>query len=296
MKIMLLGANGQVGSEVCEAFADEKLFSLSALCSKELDLRDEKSLKSKFKENPPDIVINCAAYTDVEGCESNKNTALEVNGIVPGNLGKLCSFYNSFLIHLSTDYVFDGKKADLYSENDLCNPVNFYGQSKLIGEKNIQKTCKKFVILRVSWVFGKNGKNFLKTMIDLSEREEIHVISDQSSFPTSAKSIADILKKIVKIYSKDQSFDYGVYNYRNGPITTWYEFAKKIFLAAEKIGSIKNTPKIIPITSEDYISNVQRPFNSALSINKINTSLNLKETAWGQELEEVLGSMFKEYK
>ena len=133
-------------------------------------------------------------------------------------------------------------------------------------------------------------------MIDLSEREEIHVISDQSSFPTSAKSIADILKKIVKIYSKDQSFDYGVYNYRNGPITTWYEFAKKIFLAAEKIGSIKNTPKIIPITSEDYISNVQRPFNSALSINKINTSLNLKETAWGQELEEVLGSMFKEYK
>lgn len=253
MRILVTGSNGMLGSDLIDVLNINKNNEIIATDSTSLDITKESTIE-KIKKYMPDIVINAAAYTDVDGCESNQNLSYKVNSFGPKNLAIACNKINSKLIHISTDYVFNGEKDKPYIENDKTEPINIYGETKLKGEELIQNTFDDYFILRTSWLYGINGNNFVKTMLELSKsHNEISVVDDQRGSPTYTYDLAIAISELL------QSDHYGVYHLTNSGNCSWFEFAKNIFEIANVDVELK------PVSTDEFPRAAKRPTYSVLN-------------------------------
>ncbi len=259
-KIFLIGQDGMLGGELYERLVSSGKYEVTPTTVETLDICNKEAVIDKAKRIQPDYIINCAAFTNVDACETNFEVANAVNGVAVENIALAAKITNSALIQISTDYVFDGEldvdKA--YTEDMQTSPVSAYGRSKLLGEENAMK-AEKYYILRTAWLYGKGGKNFVKTMLRLAdEKDEINVVCDQNGTPTSTTTLCEIIEKIIELKP-----EYGVYHSTNEGFTTWYEFAKTIFEISGK------DVKVNPVNSDEYPTPTKRPKNSKLSKEKL---------------------------
>lgn len=289
MKVLITGANGQVGSELV-AIAHLKGISCLAYDSKQLDITDAVAVDAVIKSQRPDVVINAAAYTAVDRAESEKNDAFSVNSNGVENLARSCQSSDIPLLHISTDFVFDGEKDGVYKEDDQTNPLSVYGASKLAGEEALRKVWEKHIILRTSWVYSARGNNFVNTMLRLMhERDQLQVVNDQWGCPTSAKSIATTLLKIAQSVVKESFVNWGTYHFCSSERTNWYEFANRILTITRERKSLEVS--ITPISSEQWLSAAVRPKNSVLSNSKIERTFGIEVGSWHGELHSVISSL-----
>lgn len=280
MRIMLFGGSGQVGQEIQILCRQNNIECLSLNSS--VDITKKQILNDAFsKYQEIDFVVNCAAYTAVDRAEDEVDKSYAVNSIGVGNIAVFCRQKNIPMIHLSTDFVFSGSKNGAYTEDDIPEPLNVYGKSKYEGEKILQATWEKHIILRVSWVFGKYGNNFVKTISRLaSEREILNVVGDQRGCPTAAEDIARVIIELAKKI-KSRNEKWGVYHYVGSPTTTWFDFAVQIVdLLKEKNPKTVKTQKINKVTSDEYLTKAKRPKNSELLVKKINFDYGIKQHDW----------------
>lgn len=284
IKVLVTGAQGQVGTCLVSTLEKRDDVDVYALGHNELDITNKLSVQRTMQTIKPDVVINAAAYTAVDRAESDVEFAYKVNAQACEYLAKNSEKYNSLLLHISTDYVFDGRNDKPYSEMDRPNPVTVYGKTKLAGEKAIQSFCHRYVIIRTAWVFGLAGKNFVKTMIQLGQnREELNVVADQFGAPTYAGDISSCLINIMdQIQAGNKS--YGVYHFSGLPYTNWANFAEQIFLA---VGN--KSLKVIPIGSDQYPTVAIRPKNSRLDCRLLEKTFNIHASNWQEALK-----LFKE--
>ncbi|MFG6318485.1 MAG: dTDP-4-dehydrorhamnose reductase [Clostridia bacterium] len=284
-KVLLIGADGMLGGELRERL--EKIYDVTGTTLQTLDICDREAVLAKAKEVNPDFIINCAAYTNVDGCETNYDLANRVNGLALENIADATKSTNSTLIHISTDYVFDGKMdvEKAYTEDMEPAPVTAYGKTKLLGEENAKK-AEKYYILRTAWLYGLGGKNFVKTMLKLSETHDtLSVVCDQHGSPTCTTTLCEIIEAIM-----EKEPEYGVYHSTNEGFTTWYDFTRKIFELAGK------STKVNPVTSAEYKemnpASSDRPKNSQLSKEKLH-KIDVYPKAWEKALEEYLKEELK---
>lgn len=279
MNILITGANGQLATciKALEHFYNQYNFIYKS--ASELDITNTSDVFSFFKNNTIDYCINCAAYTAVDKAESNQKQAYNVNVIGAENLAKACNISNSKLIHISTDFVFNGSSNKPYNETDSTCPLNVYGATKLEGEQRIQNHFDAYFIIRTSWLYSEFGNNFLKTMLRLSKtRDEIGVVSDQFGSPTYAMDLANTILKIIK----ENNNAFGVFHYSNEGAISWYDFAKAIF----ELNKIKI--KINPITTEDFPTPAERPKYSVLDKAKIKKTFNVDVPIWKDSLKKAI--------
>ena len=292
MKIIICGSNGQVGKEFFD-ISKKSTHNFYYYNKQELNICKLIELQSIFNKIKPDVVINCIGYTAVDLAEKETVAANSVNADGPLNMAYACKSVGAFMIHLSTDYVFPGDAIDPYCEDDEIGPKSIYGISKLQGERNIKSTLSRHIILRTSWVFGLHGSNFVKTMIDLGrEKDSLNIIYDQWGAPTSARGIADCCIKICEKINEDNSFkDWGIYHYSGFPYINWSGFAQIIFDNAAKLKILKKIPKIVPVTSDKFITAANRPLNSKLNCKKIKLVFGIAEDNWEIELKKLIKSI-----
>ncbi len=251
MKVLILGYKGILGNEVTKVFPDAIKWDID-----DLDVTNEKIVIEKITKLKPELVINCTAYTDVDACEDRKEFCFKINGEAVGYIALACRKANAKLIHFSTDYVFDGKKKG-YDEDDKQNPINVYGASKYLGERRLIEKCESYYLIRLSWLFGKHGKNFVEAILRAAEGKPfLEVVNDQIGSPTYAVDVANKLKEIIKK-------PYGIYHLTNSGSCSWHDFAKQIL----KLADVKK--EIKPITSAQLNSKVKRPAFSILNNNKL---------------------------
>jgi dTDP-4-dehydrorhamnose reductase len=255
----------------------------------DLDISNQDAVNAYIENCKPNILINAAAYTAVDKAESEKELAYAINRDGAIYLAQACLAANIPLFHISTDYIFDGTKNSAYIETDIPNPQSVYGKSKLEADLAIESIIENHIILRVSWVFGALGNNFVKTMLRRSlEGEELKIVSDQQGSPTWAGAIALTLLDIAKRYDEGNPIQWGTYHYSSQPTTTWYEFADNIFDQAVDLGMMEKRPKIDPICTEEFPTAAARPLNSVLDCSKIIKALRTKQPDWHIGLNEVL--------
>ncbi|MFM6011780.1 MAG: dTDP-4-dehydrorhamnose reductase [Dolichospermum sp.] len=279
--ILLIGSNGQVGTELKNTLSSN--YKVIAYARPEIDLNQPENLRQIIKETHPEIIINAAAYTAVDKAESEPEIANNVNAIAPQIIAEESQKLGSFLIHLSTDYVFNGNHNYPYQETDIPNPLSVYGKTKLAGEIAIQQACTDFIILRTAWVYGTHGKgNFVKTMLRVGkDRPQVRVVEDQIGSPTWAHDIADTINKIIPQLTSEIS---GIYHYTNSGVASWYDFSIAIFAEAEKLGFPLQIKEVIPITTPEYPTPAKRPAYSVLSCRKISQLLGTYPPHWRQRL------------
>ena len=285
-KIFLIGADGMLGGELRERL--EKKYDVVGTTIQTLDICDKEVVLNKAKEIKPDFIINCAAFTNVDACEVKEELALAVNGTALANIAGAAKQESAKLIHISTDYVFAGDMPvdKIYTEDMEPNPVSAYGRTKLVGEENAKK-AEKYYILRTAWLYGLGGKNFVKTMLNLSKtKDEISVVDDQHGSPTSTTTLCEIIEKII-----EKEPEYGIYHSTNEGFTTWCQFTRKIF----ELAGI-NT-KVNAITSEEYKEmypqSSDRPKNSQLSKEKLK-NVGIVPSKWEDALKEYLEKELKQ--
>ena len=261
MKILITGINGQVGSALVGQ-AKAQGHEVVAISREQWDMAQAPEQgEALVLEAKPDLVINPAAYTNVDGAEDDEVTAFKVNADAPRALAKGCKQLDIPIFHVSTDYVFDGAKDEPYVETDQTNPINAYGRTKLAGELAVQEDADKYIILRTSWVFSKDGKNFVNTILRLAkERDELKVVNDQFGGPTSAECIAEVLLQLATGHEEQ----WGVYHYSGQPFVSWYEFAKQIVEQGVEDGVLSKAPAIKPCGSDEFPVKAKRPKNSRL--------------------------------
>ena len=279
MKILVTGAEGQLGRSIQDLAKKHNHLDFIFTDYDELDITNSTKVYDFFKGDRFDYCINCAAYTAVDKAESETKRAFEINAEGVNYLAQSCKLNNIILIHISTDFVFDGNKQSPYTELDVPNPINVYGLSKLKGEEYVQTILEKYYIVRTSWVYSEFGQNFLKTMIKLSgERDEIGVVNDQIGSPTYAIDLAGFIISLVK----DKIKEYGIYNYSNKGTISWYDFAIEIFRQ-------QNLPITInPISSLDYETPAKRPKNSKLDLSHTMNTFQNEIPNWDYSLRECL--------
>lgn len=276
---IVLGAQGQLGQTFFNQKSTAKDLDLQFCSRKEIDLSGKlDSLETVFETKKVAYCINCAAYTQVDKSEEEKELSLEINANSLIKIATLCQKYKVKLIHFSTDFVFEGKNKTPYKETDATIPVNHYGYTKLEGEKNIAKYCEEYFIFRVSWLYSSCGNNFFKTMIRLGkEREQLKVVNDQIGSPTLANDLVEFIFWLIQ----DDSQDYGLYHFSNLGNISWYDFAKEILIK----NGIK-TP-IYPIPSSQFPTPAHRPSYSVLDTQKISKTFGYKIKNWKESLEKI---------
>lgn len=279
MKILLLGKEGQLGWELQRTLAP--LGQVFAYNRKEFDLNVIDSLRAYIRQLRPTHIVNAAAYTAVDKAATDRELAFQINATAPGLLAEEARNLDAWLVHYSTDYIFDGKKNGAYDEDDHPVPLNDYGKSKLAGEEAVQAAGEKYLILRTSWVYGLRGKNFLNTMLQLLEQnKELKVVNDQFGSPTWSRLIAEATAQILV---QDHPYA-GVYNLSCSGKTSWYEFAKSIFAYLDRVAHLS------PISSAQYPSKTIRPANSVLSNAKIGRDFGIFLPSWEKALKLCLES------
>lgn len=288
MRVLIVGANGQVGNCLTNQLNTQSNAVVLALGSSELDITDEAAVTRVVNDFKPGIIINAAAYTAVDKAESDIEKAYAVNAKGPQYLAQAASHMDASILHISTDYVFSGDKNGQYIEEDLTAPQSIYGASKFAGEEAVIKANLKHIIIRTAWVFGETGNNFVKTMLCLGrERDALSVVGDQYGGPTYAGDIAKTLIDIANKIDKQEVVEYGVYHYSGLPHVSWFEFASAIFSEAQEQGVIDNIPVLASITTEQYPTQAKRPSNSMLSTNKIEQQFGIEASNWQQALKNI---------
>lgn len=287
-RILITGAAGQIGNELVRR-ANERAIGVN---HKQLDICDQGAALAFLEKHRPSIVINAAAYTAVDKAEQEPQQAFAVNRDGCRNLAIACRTVNVPLLHLSTDYVFDGQKPTPYLETDPTSPIGIYARSKCEGEEQIRTHLTEHLILRVSWVFGRYGNNFVKTILRLArEKPELRVIADQRGCPTEAGAIADTLLDLADRHICGVALPWGTYHYSGAPATTWHGFATQIVQQAVLLGMIPNAPTVRPITTAEYLLPAPRPANSLLDGTLATNALNLARQDWREGLQHVLESL-----
>ncbi len=291
MKILITGARGQLGSELCRCFergytelgTPEVLKAdndITAVDKNELDISDKNAVSELFSEKRFDAVINCAAYTNVNGCETDPDAAFRANSIGAANLAAAAEKLGAEMVHISTDYVFSGDGNFPYREWDICCPQSVYGKSKLLGERYVRERCRRYYIVRTAWLYGYTGNNFVKTMIRINrEKGECKVVNDQFGNPTNA---ADLAHHVLKLLG---SGNYGVYHGTGNGVCSWYDFAKRIVELAGISSDVK------PCTTEEYPTPARRPAYSALENMMFGNTVGDEFRDW----ETALEVFFKNY-
>ena len=257
--------------------------------SAQLDVSDGRSVAGAFADFRPDAVINAAAYTKVDQAEDEAEAAFAVNAEGARHLAKACAARGCPLLHLSTDYVFDGEKPGSYVEDDPTAPINAYGRSKLAGEQAVAEALNAHLILRVAWVFSATGANFVKTMLNLAGRDELRVVNDQRGAPTAARSIAAALWRILERMATAPRF--GVYHLASNPPTTWHGFASAIFAEVAEREGRRALPKLVPISTAEYLTPAARPSNSLLNGARLHRHYGIDPVDWHAELAKVLDAL-----
>ena len=283
--ILLTGRNGQVGWELQRTLAP--LGRVIALGSDQLDLADPDAVRKKVRDIAPQIIVNAAAYTNVDKAESEPELAQAVNGVAPGVLAEEAKRLDAWIVHYSTDYVFDGNKQGAYLETDEPNPQNVYGKTKLAGEGAVRAAEGKHLILRTSWVYGARGRNFMLTMLRLAkERSELRVVDDQDGAPTWCRSIAEVTAQMLaQIHApgtvRHEGGLAGTYHLTSSGSVSWHGFAQEIFDQA----NVEPCPNLIAIPSAEFPTPACRPNNSQLSNEKLNRTFGLSAGNWQDNLK-----------
>ena len=292
--IWLIGNKGMLGNDVEKLLKERGLTYWAS--DKEVDISDYKALEKFGKDKKIKWVINCAGYTKVDKAEEEIDEAFKLNKDGVRNIALFSAKRQIRLIHISTDYVFNGRQeggAVVYREDDKTNPINIYGKSKLAGEEEIKKILRKYFIIRTAWLYGLQGHNFVYTMLRLfKEKDLVKVVEDQWGSPTYTADLAGAILKIIE----DDSVSYGIYHFTNGGMISWYEFARTIYKKAKRLGLIEDNKKveIQPIKTEDYPTAARRPKYSVLSKEKIKKEFGLKIRDWDKALEDFLVSLKRE--
>jgi dTDP-4-dehydrorhamnose reductase len=293
MHILVTGANGQLGQCLADQLIAQGI-THTLLSRQDADINDTVVLEKIVADKGITAIINAAAYTAVDKAESEHELAKRINEDGPAALAKLCSRFDIPLLHVSTDYVFDGNKKTPYLETDQTNPAGVYGQTKLHGELAVQRHCPKHIILRTAWVFSEYGNNFLKTMLRLAkERDTLGVVADQVGCPTYAGDIANALISIAKqLHEVEQNKSgaqahYGVYHYVGDEPVSWHGFAVAIFEEARKHGALKSIPILNAISTADYPTPAKRPAYSVLSTAKIEQDYGVLPGEWRAACERL---------
>ncbi|WP_173670856.1 dTDP-4-dehydrorhamnose reductase [Vibrio mediterranei] len=286
MKVLITGSHGQVGHCLVSQLSKRTDINVTAYDRELLDITNEQQVKSVIDELKPNVIINAAAHTAVDKAETDIGMSYAINRDGPLHLAESAEKIDALLLHISTDYAFDGDKAEPYVETDTPNPKGVYGKSKLAGEEAVARYCSRYVILRTAWVFGEHGNNFVKTMLRLGrERSELGVIGDQVGGPTYAGDIASALISIMdKFESTEQS---GVYHYAGEPHVSWYQFAQTIFASAEKYGVLEHLPTVHEIPQEQYPLPAPRPANSRLNCSRIYSVFGIVSSDWRAALNNI---------
>lgn len=278
-KVVVFGGNSQLAQclkKVEDFFPTLEIIYVS---SKNASIVDVEALTSVFDKHQPQIIINCGAYTAVDLAEDEIEEATRINTDGPRNLAQLCEKHGASLIHISTDFVFEGNHARALTENDETNPLSVYGKTKLDGESEIINNASRYIILRTSWLYSEFGNNFVKTMLRLGkERESLGVVADQLGTPTYA---VDLAKVILSIASKEEP-EYGVFHYSNEGVASWFDFAHAIF----KIANLKLN--LEPLSSSEFPTKAVRPAFSVLDKSKIKTQFSIQIPHWQDSLEDCL--------
>ncbi|MBU3820647.1 dTDP-4-dehydrorhamnose reductase [Flavobacteriaceae bacterium XHP0103] len=283
--VLVTGGQGQLASCIKDVEIKYDNLSIIYTDSQDLNVCDLSQVQSFFKSHAIDYCINCAAYTAVDKAETERDIAFKINAEGAKNLALACKESSVVLIHISTDFVFDGRKKEPYLETDTPNPLSVYGASKLQGEIETQNILKEHFIIRTSWLYSEHGHNFMKTMLKLAEtRDKINVVSDQIGTPTYAGDLAKIILKTIA----SKNTNYGLYHFTNGGEINWYGFAKAIFeLSGKQV-------KLHPIATEGYPTAAKRPRYSVLDKEKIKTAFNIVEIPnWNDSLKKVLKKWMK---
>lgn len=273
MKVLVTGANGQLGYDVVKELQKQNIECYGAT-RQDFDVVDFNATKEFITNYMPDVVIHCAAYTAVDKAEDEQGLCYLVNASATENIAEICKKINAKMLYISTDYVFDGTKDGFYEVDDEPNPINVYGKTKLLGEQAVQRILDKYFIVRISWVFGEHGNNFVKTMLRLGkEHKEISVVADQYGSPTYTADLASLLVEMI------QTDKYGIYHTTNEGLCTWAEFAEEIF----KISGLN--VKVNYITTAEYPAKAKRPLNSRLSKNSLIINNFNKLPLWQKSLK-----------
>jgi len=287
MKLLIIGAKGQLGSELVRE-CNRKKFSCLALDLPEFNITDTSQVEKTLAAFKPSIVINASAYTNVDKAETEPEIAFTVNSDGPANLAESCDKNRIPIIHISTDYVFDGSKGQPYAESDPISPLGVYGKSKEEGESKLRSILKQHIILRTSWLYGTYGNNFVKTMLRLgSEKEVIKVVSDQYGCPTCAADLAKAVVDISKQITQNPKIAWGTYHYCGLGTTTWHKFAKAIFEIASQYQNFKVT-SVEAITTAQYPTRAKRPAFSALDCSLIKKHFGINTKPWQESLKNTI--------
>lgn len=282
--VLVTGSRGQLGKSILDIAKKHSQYHFIFTNQPQVDVTNYKSIKSIFDKNKINWCINCAAYTKVDLAESEPEIAFLINEEGSKNLANICKENNTKLIHISTDFVFDGASKTPYLESSITNPINTYGLSKLQGELEIEKALKEYYIIRTSWLYSEYGKNFLRTMLRLSKNNnELKVVNDQNGSPTYAGDLAEVILKRIE----DDSENYGLYNYSNKGQTTWYGFAKEIFQLTGVNTQVK------PIDSEEYRTAAKRPQFSVLNCDRIEEAFKLEIPNWKTSLKKAITKLYE---
>jgi dTDP-4-dehydrorhamnose reductase len=287
MKILLTGGNGQVGWEIAQR-APSLGYEVLAPERATLDITDANAVMLALEQSAAAVVINAAAYTAVDQAEQQAELAYAVNREGAGHLASACARLSIPLLHISSDYVFAGTQRGGYREEDPVAPLGVYGLSKWQGEEAVRHTLKTHLILRVSWVFGPHGHNFVKTILRLArEKDLLRVVADQHGCPTYAGDIAAVLLTLVRSIATGQELQWGTYHYCGFPATTWHGFAQAIVEAA-RVHEPLRVQEVVPITTAEYPTLAKRPANSVLDCIKFTSHFGIPRRPWRQGLEKTL--------
>ncbi len=284
--IWLIGNKGMLGTGVETLLNRQKRNYIAT--DMEVDITNIEQLKEFVSNKPISWIINCAAYTSVDKAEDEPELAFKINADGPSNIAQIAVKKNARLIHISTDYVFDGTKEGSYLETDLPNPISFYGKSKFKGEMNIAETIKAYFIIRTACLYGKNGDNFVHTMLKLfREKTEIRIVADQWSSPTYASDLAAVVIRIIDI----DPVTFGIYHFTNEGRTNWHQFATEIYKLARIEGLINRSVRVLPVETGQYPTKAKRPANSYLSKEKISRDFNISLKPWKESLAHFISTL-----
>ena len=289
MKILIFGKNGQLGYSICQL--TKSLGEIFALDSNDCNLCDVEDIENNIFKYKPNIIINAAAYTNVDLAEEEIILCNAINSNALKIIAQAANKIDALVIHFSTDYIFDGLKKTPYNECDQTNPINEYGKSKLYGELFLKKYNKKNIIIRTSWIFSHYKKNFLNTILDLAKKnKKISIINDQIGSPTSAYLISKMVIMIIKKYrdTNQKTFPFGTYNITSNGEVTWYEFAKEIIKQMNIINNSQTNVALIPILSDNYASKAKRPKYSVLSNTLFQNIFGIQLPSWKDQINREL--------
>lgn len=291
MRILVIGGNGQLGWELGR-IGEKQDFDIISVDLPEFDITDPYAVKKKVNEDGVSLVINAAAYTAVDKAESEQRLAFAVNQDGPAYLAVSCAEVGIPLIHISTDYVFDGKKKGRYFETDTVSPMGVYGKSKAAGEVSVRNQLQEHIIIRTAWLYSIHGQNFVKTMLRLGrEKEMLNVVADQYGCPTYAADLAEAILKVANYFRQKLKIVWGTYHYCSKGVTSWHDFAEEIFNLAKKYDEF-TVKKVEPITTAEYPTQAKRPANSVLDCTLLGKHFGIYPRPWQESLKDMISLIF----